>query len=210
MCGDGRQTAPEVCDDGASNGTKPGQCNPRCTGRVETKHLRVTPQFFDGNLGGVAGADAKCAAAFGAGWKAVISDGVKRQATSTQADHLSGTGIEAVDPIDWVLKPFTRYLNSKEQVVWTTDEAAMLGVTGGTFYASLTNKLNPDTFRFGWAGCFYDWHPFFDTCQRWTSNAATETGTVYSNDVTTRIFGDDRTVGLSNCNDKLHVLCVEP
>jgi putative SOS response-associated peptidase YedK len=37
--------------------------------------------------------------------------------------------------------------------------------------------------------------PGQDTCRGWTTNAAAESGTVYSNDVTTRIFGDDRTWG---------------
>jgi len=210
VCGDGKRTPPEVCDDGPANGTKPGQCNPGCTGKVESKHLRLTPQFFTGNLGGVSGADAKCVAAFGAGWKALISDPGKRQATRTQADHLSGTGIEAIDPIDWVLSPFTRYLNSKDEEVWTTDESAMLGVRNQKFEAFLPHKLNPDTFKYSWAGCFYDWHPFFYTCQGWTSSSSAESGTVYSNDATTRIFGDDRTVGLSTCDDRLHVVCVEP
>jgi hypothetical protein len=55
----------------------------------------------------VSGADAQVRAAFGAGWKALISDPGKRQATRTQADHLSGTGIEAIDPIRLGAEPFT-------------------------------------------------------------------------------------------------------
>src|SRR5690606_24810944 len=57
-CGDGFVQAGEQCDDG--NVTAGDGCSDVCA--IDSKYVFVSSQMYDGNLGGLAGADAKCQA----------------------------------------------------------------------------------------------------------------------------------------------------
>jgi len=77
VCGNGRIDYDEVCDDG--NTDDEDSCNFDCS--TEIRRVFVTSNLFNGNLGGLAGADAKCQEAAGnAGltgtYKAWLSDSV--------------------------------------------------------------------------------------------------------------------------------------
>ncbi len=90
VCGDGFVRAGmEACDDG--NQTSGDGCDDMC--QWESLRVFVTSMTFKGNLGGLAGADAKCqdaanAAMAGGTWMAWLSDGMKGPATRfTTKDH---------------------------------------------------------------------------------------------------------------------------
>jgi cysteine-rich repeat protein len=74
-CGDNEKNGPEECDDG--NQTDDDACSNDC---IAPRLVFVTSAMFSGNLGGLAGADAKCAAVAtelgkpGAQWRAWLSD----------------------------------------------------------------------------------------------------------------------------------------
>ena len=76
-CGNGAVDADEQCDDG--NDVDDDECSDEC---VWARRIFVTSQLFDGDLGGLAGADAKCEAAAseagltreGTTWVAWLSD----------------------------------------------------------------------------------------------------------------------------------------
>jgi hypothetical protein len=226
VCGDGRITGPEICDDGANNGTQLGQCNPACSGKVARKRLRPTPTLYEGNLGGVAGADAKCVAAFGPTYKALISDGMARVATTTRGDTTTGTGILATGSVDWVLKPYTQYVNASDQLVWSTDQAPFLGVSGGRFVMSLTSKINPLDAEPSWAGVEPFWMSTPNNCKGWNSNEGRIMppptpenpmptpygifgGMFFGGPMETSVFPDNKGSYSSLCNTKLHVMCAE-
>ena len=76
-CGDGERNGPEECDD--ANQTDDDDCSNDC---VAPRVVFVTGQLYNGDLGGLAGADAKCAASALTGllsgdveWLAWLSDG---------------------------------------------------------------------------------------------------------------------------------------
>ena len=85
-CGDGIvQAGVEACDDG--NSIETDACRSDCT-VIEHRKVFVTTAKFEGNLGGLAGADTKCRAAATAGklanpntFKAWLSDGTTGPAT---------------------------------------------------------------------------------------------------------------------------------
>ena len=195
VCGDGVTAAPEMCDDGMANGTALGACNPICTGRVQERRFRLTKQMFDGNLGGVVGADAKCAAEFGPAYKALIEDGVLRIATTSRGNATTGTGIKRTNPVDWVLQPFTVYVNKASQRVWMTDESALLGVKAGKSFPLLESRIDPDApieqFASIWAGIDFDGSPTLNNCSGWTSNSDRPAfGGILSNDGSLQIWPD--------------------
>lgn len=122
-CGDGKKNGSEACDSGSGN-TDLGSCNPECSGFYEKKYLRTTnTSYVAGSIGGIAGADAKCAAEFGNGWKALIV-GTGRRATVTP---LVGDGAK-----DWVIHKYTHYYSYyADALLWRTDALPLLGVRNG-------------------------------------------------------------------------------
>ena len=87
-CGDGERNGPEECDDG--NQTDDDDCSNDC---VAPRFVFVTTELYNGSLGGIAGADAKCAVAAGGGllpanvqWLAWLSDDTKSPASPGRMD----------------------------------------------------------------------------------------------------------------------------
>jgi hypothetical protein len=166
-CGDGKKNGDEACDD-AVPGDDLGACNPECSGYYEKKFIRATfNTYAAGELGGVAGADAKCVLEFGAGWKALLVGGGRR-ATVTA---FIGDGAT-----DWVIKKYTHYFSYfEEKLLWRTDELPLLGVRDGkrvNVYAAAFKVGN-----YPWSGWAEDWTTLKDeeyqgTCAGWTSTAA--------------------------------------
>ena len=98
------------------------------------KHLQVTTTYMSsGNFGNLEDADLICEAFIGMTYRALLVDGVGRVASQTA---YKGDG-----RIDWVLLPYTRYLNEKGNLIWITDAVPLLGVRNG--------KAAPDTCS-GW------------------------------------------------------------
>ena len=102
--------------------------------------------------------DGICITDFGASYRALFAFGDARVASVSPN---TGDG-----QVDWVLAPYTQYYNASGQLVWTTDESALLGVSGST-PTSLNNPIYA-TFRTGRTGMETDWTTVEDDCDGWT------------------------------------------
>ena len=121
-------------NDGGEETTSSGSTSSSST----SKKTFMTAATFDGNLGGSAGADAKCMAdtnytdqVGGTGtYKAMIAD-VNRKASITPN---IGDG-----QIDWVLQPSTTYVRPDGTIIMTTGTNGLFDFNGGD---QLTNSLD--------------------------------------------------------------------
>lgn len=190
-CGDGFTQPGEACDDGASQRIELDACTPDCKGRYEKKFIKpttslfggdVSPGLFNGNLEGPAGADKICQRLFGptralSKWKALIVGGGRRAAVSPFSSEGS---------VDWVLRKHTYYYNFKNELLWRTDQTALLGVRNG---ASSTLLADAITDGYPWSGWSTDWTTKADgdgqgTCRGWTANSFDLWGTFALRDLT--------------------------
>ncbi len=130
-CGDGIVEGSEVCDD-ARLVLEPGACRPDCSGPIPLVRITLSPTPIQGDLGPdpIETVDGLCPP----GASALFSDGVHRRATMAPN--------AVVDPIDWVLHPFTAYENAAGEVLWVTDTVPLLGVRNGVS-ASLVHSIVP-------------------------------------------------------------------
>jgi hypothetical protein len=69
--------------------------------------------FYSTNLGGIAGADSKCQAECGAGWKAMLVGGTRRATVTPYVGD---------EQLDWVIAKYTHHYNVHDQLIWRTDE----------------------------------------------------------------------------------------
>ena len=162
-CGDGTRNGDELCDDGQAATTAIGACTPECTGFYVRKTIKHTAMAYSSNLGGIAGADRKCENEFGPGHKALIVGG-SRRATLTP---LLGDG-----QTDWVIRKYTHYYNARNELVWRTDDLALLGVRNGSRVELLANGFYPQL-GYPWSGYATDWttipeQGYGGTCRGWT------------------------------------------
>lgn len=169
FCGDRKKNGTEVCDEGGTS-VDLGACNPECSGYFEKKYIKITSNKYPaGGLGGIAGADAKCMSAYGAGWRALLVGGSRRATTTPYL----GDGAE-----DWVLSKYTYYYSYyADALIWRTDAVALLGVREGKRV-----NIYADAFLGGgnypWSGWASDWTTLPDseadasTCSGWTSPSA--------------------------------------
>ena len=168
VCGDGIRSGGEVCDGGTARPTAVGSCNPECTGFYEERSILLTREAYLTNLGGVAGADAKCVAEFGTGYKALIVGGGRR---ATVTPFLGDA------QQDWVLHKYTHYLNSDGALIWRTDTVALLAASGGRRQQLFADLWTSTTFSYPLAGFNDDWTTLPDsptsqvgTCNGWSTN----------------------------------------
>jgi len=121
VCGNGEREPGESCDEPEA-ALELGACRPDCAGVIESRSIRLSNTSVLGDLGEnpVATVDALCPA----GHRAMFSDGKNRRAT------MVGNGV--ADPVDWVLEPYTAYLNANGALLWVTDEVPLLGVRTGS------------------------------------------------------------------------------
>lgn len=166
-CGDGVLDEDEVCDAGDDNGVQPGDCAPDCSAQVQERTIvvattNVAASFASGSDTVVGVLDGACATEFGAGAVAMFAHGDERRA--------SGTAYTGDEAIDWVLDPWTRYLNDANELVWITESIALLGVDGAGDTHDLLHALwlpvenNP-----AFTGMNTDWTTLLDAnCNGWT------------------------------------------
>lgn len=120
--------------------------------------LFITDALSMGNLGGTAGADAKCMSDAnypGSGtYKAMIGDS-SRSASPT--------------PTDWVLKASTEYRRLDDTVIGTTNASRV-------FSFPLDNAMSTE-YEYVWTGLDDDWTtPVNGTCNNWTDSSTSYTG----------------------------------
>lgn len=119
------------------------------------KRIYVTNSVYNGNLGGVSGADTKCNVAdankpSGSGtFKALLVDSgssLLRRACSTANCAGSGTGV--AENIDWVLRPNITYLRGQDSLpVFTANFNGVFDFGAGNF----TNPIHSSAFSV-WTG----------------------------------------------------------
>ena len=156
--------------------------------------MRILPNF-----GGVAGADALCRIEFGPGYRGLITDGVRRVATVT-ANQGDGQ-------LDWVLQPYTRYVNDSNALVWTTDSSALLGVSNGTHQALLAPISGDDGWG-AWGGFRNNWTSNPSTCSGWSSSSASNSGaSIIVSATAANMFPNNNTA--SPCSATRRLVCVQ-
>jgi hypothetical protein len=135
-----------------------------------TKYIFVTQATFQGNLGGVSGADTICQnekennfsslAGAKSEYKSLLVDGVARVACLT-ANCTSTIG----NNTNWVLQPNSKYYRPDEQLVFETNGAGIF------VFGTLTNAFSTVGTDQWWTGLDTNWTTSGDDCSNWVSNA---------------------------------------
>lgn len=198
ICGDGDVGPSEKCDEGAENGLGLLKCAPDCSRVIVQKQIVVStfqPTGIFGGVNPVDFADSQCPA----NHKALFAFGNIRRATTI--------GNKVMNPIDWVLTPYTYYYNAQSNPVWLTDGVALLGVRNGTF-VGLENPVRPNVTTNSLTGLTADWTTLgSDNCNGWTSiqTAANRSqGWSFATDISFIVDA-----GLGSCAFEYVLYCVE-
>jgi hypothetical protein len=185
----GTCTSPNVCGAGGDNvcGT--------------SKAIFVTNSTYDGNLGGIAGADSKCASDLfkpsgGGTYKALLVDGTNRIA-SLSANAGNGQ-------VNWVLHPDTAYRSiiAGGIYVGTTN-------TNALFSFPLESSIGPfggSASRYVWTGLTSGWQTSSNACTGWTSNNSSLRGVIGDTHSTT---STEIASGTDVCGSPTSLVCVE-
>lgn len=162
------------------------------------KLMYATNATYNGNLGGISGADAKCMSDVnypGTGtYKAMISDNTNRRACTT-AFCTGGSS----EHIDWVLKADTEYLRSPDNAVLGMTNAA------GVFTSPFENPVAASGSQLHWLGFMNfsasaTWH-----CANWTNGGAGADGRLDNVNNLQPWQG----LGASGCLNLAKIICVE-
>ncbi len=166
-CGDGDVwPGGEECDDGDENNVlEIGACAPDCSRVIEEKMITDGTWITGGGDFGnnpVAFADSTCEP----GYSAVFAVPGIREASSTPY-----TGD---DGLDWVLQPYTAYVNSSGEPVWITDATPLLGVRDGA-PEPLVSPIFSLSFTQYISGLNANWTTSAsNTCNGWSSELASD------------------------------------
>ncbi len=176
VCGDGIVwEGMEACDDGLNAGALPGDCAPDCSRVVTTKRIVVAPIApLPGNLvdfadqkgmGVVEYLDFRCDEHLVGSKAMFVLPGVR---VASETAYL-GDG-----QVDWVLQPWTQYVNDDGDEVWTTDDVALLGVSGGQAVDLLAPiAAGPVNYPVR-SGLDQAWRISVYDCKGWTSNSGAD------------------------------------
>ena len=170
------------------------------------KYIFVTTATSNGNLGGVTGADVKCAAdaqaAGGGSFKALLVDGTARVACTSANCATSG----ATEHKDWVLAAGQEYRRLGTTIVIGTTNSA------GLFEAPLASAISVDSGINWWTGFNPDYTDSGNNeqCGDWTNSiasgifgASNQTGTAaWANAFGTGVSGDV-------CSSLYRLVCVQ-
>lgn len=167
---------------------------PVCT----TCRFFSTSIAYNGNRGGIAGADAKCMSdskkptePARAVFKAFLVDDVNRIACTTS--NCSG-GVS--EHTDWILKPNTTYKRAVDGVtIVTTNGEGIFSTQPGDAEVSTVNNILTGFFASGWTT------RSSGHCSRWSDDSVAITGHSSSNNLFT--------TGGGGCNISSVILCVE-
>ncbi|MCG6168619.1 DUF1554 domain-containing protein [Leptospira sp. FAT2] len=160
---------------------------------------------YNGNLGGIAGADAKCMAARPSG----LNGTYKALLVSFNVREVVFAGDGSPGLIDWVLYPNKQYRRSDGTTVTFTTNA------NSTVTANLANGIDAGAQKFFWNGFnggpgTFPWEVASD-CNAWASNDGNNAGQAGNTTSTNPndVPGGAFTVDTWNCNANLNLLCVE-
>lgn len=160
----------------------------------------VTSAQYDGNLGGITGADAKCnadaAKPNASTYKALLAFAdVRRGCTSVNCG--GATGIEQT--VDWPLFPNMTYVRA--------DGTTIIGFSGGNALlpASLTNSIGSGGGQ-TWTGLNSDWTGNTSNCTGWSEGSSGSSGIRGTqNSVTPTAWSNS----FNSCNAPRALYCVE-
>ncbi len=205
-CGRPTGIAPGVVQGGPPGivpGTEPGTGGNQ-NSCVSAHKMFLTAATYDGNLGGVTGADAKCMSDAnypGVGtYHALITDGTTRVACSTP-DCTGGIS----EHVDWVLLANATYCR--------TDGTIEIGTTSniGLINYPLANTISASTNTI-WTGLHIGWTDNLD-CSHWSDNATgpsrPHNGNMGDATSTTDAFVDSNSDNSATCNNLKSIICVE-
>jgi hypothetical protein len=180
--------------DGVAPSLFSSSCNNSC-------RVFVDPGPYTGNLGGIAGADAKCNASSqkpGSGtYKALIVDGTSRRACGSPN---CSTGPS--EHVDWVLRPNTEYRRSSDNAV------IAIADTNGLLPFNLVNTISASSGQAYFSGLSADWRSdALSNCGSWTSASGGNVGSTGLGDQvdSTAIAAND----LSCAGNAQGLVCVE-
>jgi hypothetical protein len=171
--------------------------------------LFLTTSLYDGNLGGITGADAKCNSDAGkptgtGTYKAFITDGTVRRACSTT--NCTG-GVS--ENLDWVLKPATAYYKADgTTLVFTTNASGTFSTpsdikaTVGEVTSEFWSGIYSNTASGGWTTLTPN------TCTSWTVT----TGSAlrgFPGVIPATFTGDWFGKNNATCSTTRNLLCVE-
>ena len=173
VCGNNIIEDGEVCDKGMNPPLEPGSCLPTCDGTIPTKKIFAFGSFTGNLTGGgmLSIVDEKCKAyaaenGLDGTFKAMLSDNATRIAATSPFD--------ATEAKDWVLHPYTAYLNPSLQVVWVTGPIPLLGVVPNqdpnqpNVPQMLKNPINNGEVVV-WTGLTSEWLSANVHCGQWKS-----------------------------------------
>lgn len=176
------------CANNTSTTSASGSTTGSTTGTTN-KRIFITQTAYTGNLGGIAGADTKCAIDAnnpGGTFKALIVDGTNRVATTG-----SQTG--------WVLATTKSYYTLGWSLIGTTDVNGLFTTT------NLANAVTTAAAS-AWTGLTTTWTTSANTCTGWTLTTGNgDAGTTNTINVANFISN-----GMTNaCTSTFRLICVE-
>ena len=175
------------------------------------KYIFVTVATYNGNLGGISGADTKCQTektnnfaglpGNAEDYKAFIVDGTTRRACSN-SDCSGGVS----ENLDWVLKANTDYYRldgTTDTKIFTTNASGIVNFTGGT---TLLTAIDSSSSTFWWTGIDVDWVYVGSACTTtWAATGGNSSRGIGASTGSTSI----RNTVLSSCNSPPNkLLCV--
>ena len=166
-----------------------------------------TSASFDGDLGGISGADSICNTDpanpnNGSQFKAVLVDGINRIAC-TSTDCSTGGVSEGVD---WSLKPSVEYRK--------LDETTVIGETNSSaiFPFPLINGISTTAFSLAWTGINSGYLSSSLSCGGWLDNSFGPQGRLGRVDQVDSNFFSDTIIGVDPCDGALgahEIICAE-
>lgn len=175
---------------------------------VTNKYIFVTSTPYNGNLGGITGADSICdtektsnfSSLPSGTYKAMLVDGTNRRACST-ANCSGGTS----EHIDWVFQASTTYVRDDDVTVFTTDANGVIDFSNVSLDAPF------GTTGSWWTGLNTDWTDG-NNCSNW-GDGSFANGIYGSNQINSNSICDDSSsdcsFGGTLCNSTYKLVCVQ-
>lgn len=179
---------------------------------ISIRRIFVTNTTYNGNLGGISGADSKCSSdtnnpGNGSTYHALLMDSQTNRYVCTNSGDCS-TADACTSGVDWVLKASMEYIRTDGTVIGTTSSKCLFDVFSGS---SLTNAIGASGSY--WDGIYDKWvSPSHNTCNRWTSS--TNSGDFDGNGRIGSVSATDSTAfyvstSLPTCDTSKSLICVE-
>ncbi len=171
---------------------------------IPDKFIFITTGTYNGNRGGLSGADTNCAneksnnySSLPTGtYKAMLVDGVSRRACTTAN---CGGGVS--ENSNWILKPSQSYYHpTTYALVFTTNAKSILDFP-------INSQLDTNATKFWWTGMDVDWTDPSDNCNSWAATGVT--GYTGKGGELSVGFISRGLAGSTICTTNLHLVCVE-